>query len=144
MRKQSVGGTFYPNDPKELERYFNHFNTILNNPIQYDSINSRAIIVPHAGYIYSGFSANIAYKILKNSSIKNLILIGPSHKIAFEGTSICEESSYETPLGVIEDARQLRQRIQERFDLKYLKEAHAEHSTETQFPFIKYYLIFRT
>ncbi|MCF6340591.1 MAG: AmmeMemoRadiSam system protein B [Sulfurimonas sp.] len=138
-RKMSVAGSFYPNNSSEIIRYFEYFSKLYKK-INAKTINSKVVIVPHAGYIYSGYSANIAYKILQKSHLKNIIVIGPSHQHLFDGISLCNFDSYDTPFGEILSAKDLAKKLYDRFELKSLEQAHAEHSTETQFPFIKYYL----
>ena len=138
-REMSVAGTFYPQRVVDLNRYFDHFNEICSENSLVPDIKSKAVIVPHAGYIYSGFTANIAYRILGNSGVKKLVVIGPSHKIAFEGVSLCEDDSYDTPFGKINSSKELVEDLKNKFNLIKLI-PHDEHSTEVQFPFIKHYL----
>ncbi|MBM9518970.1 AmmeMemoRadiSam system protein B [Desulforhopalus vacuolatus] len=140
IRKEIASGTFYPDNIDELGKYFDHFNTIFNEQFSANDIQSRAVIVPHAGYIYSGITANAAYRILQNSNAKNFVVIGPSHKIAFNGISLCEFESYRTPLGNIDSAAVLIKKLKTKFEINCVLQAHAEHSTEVQFPFIKHYL----
>jgi hypothetical protein len=140
IRQMSVAGSFYPARAIELERYFTHFNEIYGENFTLPNINSKAIVVPHAGYIYSGYTANIAYRILQKSNVKNLVVIGPSHKVAFEGASLCNFENYLTPFNEIKNAKELMQNLKSNFSFKCLKEVHLEHSTEVQFPFIKHYL----
>lgn len=139
-REMSVAGTFYPARDVELERYFEHFNKIYEEKFTLPDIDTKAVIVPHAGYIYSGYTANIAYRVLEKSSIKNFVIIGPSHRVAFDGISISDAQSYETPFGDIQSADGLRKTLQDRFNLKQILKPHQEHSTEVQFPFIKHYM----
>ncbi|OHE12685.1 MAG: AmmeMemoRadiSam system protein B, partial [Sulfurimonas sp. RIFOXYD12_FULL_36_11] len=61
-------------------------------------------------------------------------------KVGFDGVSLCNFTAYETPLGDIEGSDFLFQKLKERFHLSCFVEAHAEHSTEVQFPFIKHYI----
>lgn len=138
-RIMSVSGSFYPARAVEIERYFEHFSTVYEEDNVLPAIKSRAVIVPHAGYIYSGYSANIAYKVLENSGIKKFVVIGPSHKIGFEGVSLCNYEAYETPFGDLNNSSFLQKALKEKFALSCNPEAHMEHSTEVQFPFIKYY-----
>lgn len=141
QRKLAVCGTFYPSNKSELERYLNHFNRVLEeNNIQIEpQKNARAIIVPHAGYVYSGFTANMAYKTIPEE-IQNIIVIGPSHKFSFEGASISLYDKYPTPFGMLDINVELAQQLRSKFEfLGFYDEVHSEHSTETQFPFIKYY-----
>ncbi|MCD6172685.1 MAG: AmmeMemoRadiSam system protein B [Sulfurimonas sp.] len=139
-REMSVAGSFYPDNTNELKRYFEHFNKLYNEKQTLPNLKSKAIIVPHAGYIYSGYTANIAYRILQKSDVKKFVVIGPSHKVAFNGISLCDFSSYATPFGDIENDDNLSQKLKDKFSLSCLQEAHIEHSTEVQFPFIKHYI----
>lgn len=138
-REMSVAGSFYPARDVELERYFEHFTQLYEEESILPSIKARAVIVPHAGYIYSGYTANIAYRLLALSGLKNFVVLGPSHRVAFEGVSISQAQSYATPFGDIDASRTLYKHLQESFALRETI-VHAEHSTEVQFPFIKHYI----
>ncbi|MDD2651499.1 MAG: AmmeMemoRadiSam system protein B [Sulfurimonas sp.] len=139
-RETSVSGSFYPSRAVELERYFEHFSAVYDEAAVLPDVKSRAVIVPHAGYIYSGYTANIAYRVLQKSGIKTFVVIGPSHRVAYDGISLCDFSSYDTPFAPISAATKLAQSLKEKFSLLCYLQAHAEHSTEVQFPFIKYYM----
>jgi AmmeMemoRadiSam system protein B len=139
-REMSVAGSFYPARAVELERYFEHFSTSYDEDNTLPDIKSRVVIVPHAGYIYSGYSANIAYRILQKSGIKKFLLIGPSHRVGFEGISLGDFTSYETPFGSLSGSLELAKELSETFSLSCRRDAHFEHSTEVQFPFIKHYI----
>lgn len=139
-RQMSVSGTFYPSQSSELERYFEHFTKAYDEKFELPNLKCKAVIVPHAGHIYSGYTANVAYRILQNSDVKNFVVIGPSHRIGFEGVSLCDFNSYDTPFDEIQSASSLHKKLKDNFTFKCLSEAHAEHSTEVQFPFIKHYL----
>lgn len=138
IRKMSVAGSFYPNDKDEIKKYIDYFDKLLKT--NYSKLSSKAIVVPHAGYVYSGYTANIAYKVLKNSQIKKVLVIGPSHKIAFEGCSICEFESYDTPFSKLNAQTSILDKLKSKFDINSYTQAHHEHSTEVQFPFLKYYM----
>ncbi len=138
IRKTSVAGSFYPNSNEELIKYFKHFSQDLEE--QSINLNPKAVIVPHAGYIYSGFTANAAYYFSKEVKKKRCIVIGPSHRVYYEGASVSLHDNYETPLGNITVAKEYALQLKEQFDfLSFEEQLHHEHSTETQAPFIKYY-----
>lgn len=139
-RQMSVAGTFYPARENELDRYFEHFNKIYDEQASLPNVKSKALIVPHAGYVYSGYTASIAYRLLQNSNLKTFVVIGPSHRVAFEGVSLCGAQSYETPFGSLQSADTLVEELRENFHLGTILNPHAEHSTEVQFPFIQHYL----
>jgi AmmeMemoRadiSam system protein B len=142
-RETVVNGQFYPDDASEMQNAFKQYNKITDKNIIDKNIlglRTRAIIVPHAGYVYSGFTANIAMRLLKNSEIKNVIVIGPSHHTYLEGTSVSMYDDYDTPFGKLKINQELAQILITKFHLQFLPQAHNEHSTEVQMPFIKYYL----
>ncbi|MFA6138628.1 MAG: AmmeMemoRadiSam system protein B [Sulfurimonas sp.] len=139
-RNMSVAGSFYPARAVEIQRFFEHFSTIYDEAFTLPDIKSRAVIVPHAGYIYSGYTANVAYRVLQKQGINKFVIIGPSHRVGYDGVSLCNFQSYDTPFGEITAATDLAQKINERFNLTCLSSAHHEHSTEVQFPFVKYYM----
>ncbi|EDZ62816.1 protein containing DUF52 [Sulfurimonas gotlandica GD1] len=139
-RMMSVAGSFYPAREVEIERYFEHFNTVYEENFTLPDVKSRAVIVPHAGYIYSGYTANIAYRVLQRSDVRKFVVIGPSHRVAFNGVSMCDFTTYETPFEDLKAAIDVAQRLREKFSLTRFENAHQEHSTEVQFPFIKFYM----
>jgi len=145
MRKTSVAGSFYPANCSEIETHISYFNEVLDKNIEEKDrklfeLKPKALIVPHAGWIYSGFTANFVYRMTKNYENKRVILIGPSHKIAYEGASICLENEYESPCKNLKIDTKYSEILKEKFNLINLPSAHAEHSTEVQAPFIAHYI----
>ena len=142
-RETSVAGQFYPSNPDEIHAMLAHYNKLLDEHLKDEDgllhLKPRAVIVPHAGYVYSGFTANIALRLLSNSDAKRIVIIGPSHRVYLSGTSISEFDSYQTPLGALEIDKGLVTELKERFDLHFKPDAHHEHSTEVQIPFVKNY-----
>lgn len=142
-RETSVAGQFYPSNATEIRSMIQAYNKILdayfegNTEIQ--NLKPRAVIVPHAGYIYSGFTANIALRLLENSEVKRIVVIGPSHRVYLKGTSISQYDRYATPLGSLPIDKFLVDILKEKFSFTCIPEAHHEHSTEVQLPFIKAY-----
>ena len=138
IRKSVVSGSFYPNDKKEILSHINQFNSLEKDVNNFENI--KAIIVPHAGYVYSGFTANLAYFSCKNKNPKRVIVIGPSHRIYLKGASVSLYDEYETPLGnILIDKTFTENLIKEYAFLDFNIECEFEHSTETQMPFIKHY-----
>lgn len=144
IRFMSVAGSFYPASSVEITTMIDYFNTVLEaHPDvarRFDGLIGNAVIVPHAGWVYSGFTANIAYRILQKSAPKTVAVIGPSHRVGFEGVSICDNDLYQTPLGELEIDTSLVNKIKKQFSLTTFTDAHHEHSTEVQMPFIKHYM----
>lgn len=142
-REASVKGAFYPASCSEIEYMISQFNDILDKALVNSnvlSIKPRAIIAPHAGYIYSGFTANIAHRVLANSNPKRVVVIGPSHRVYLKGISGSFYDNYETPCGDLEIDKEYLNHLKDLFDINFAPEAHQEHSTEVQMPFIKHYL----
>jgi AmmeMemoRadiSam system protein B len=142
-RKAAVRGKFYPYSCKETEDHFKQFNDSFDKvsiPNEILSIIPRAVIVPHAGYIYSGFTANFAYRFLAQTKSKRIIVIGPSHYHHFKGISGSYYEQYETPCGEISIDSAYLFALARQFKIGFEPKAHEkEHSTEVQFPFIKHY-----
>ena len=138
INKMNFSGSFYPESENDLKKYFEYFNKNKKNIVL--NLKPRAIIVPHAGYIYSGSVANLAYNLTKDVKPKRVIVIGPSHRYYLEGASISLYDSYETPLGNLEIDLSYANFLKENYSwLIFNDDVHMEHSTETQIPFIKNY-----
>ncbi len=140
IRKSVVSGSFYPDKKEEILKYINHFNSVKTNVETFENI--KAIIVPHAGYIYSGFTANLAYQLVSFSGkdIKRVVVFGPSHRAYLKGASVALYDEYETPLGNLKIDKEFSQKLIDKYEfLEFNEECEFEHSTETQAPFIKHY-----
>jgi len=142
-RKAAVAGTFYPRRCREIEAMFVKFNEMAKKHFLKKELlkhKPRAIIVPHAGYIFSGYTANLAYRAAANSKPKRIIVIGPSHHYYFKGISGAMYESFETSCGDIPIDKAYLEKIQKYFPVTFDPKAHRkEHSTEVQMPFIRYY-----
>jgi AmmeMemoRadiSam system protein B len=136
VRRSYFAGSFYPASAEEIERYIEAFDKVKHEVLE---LHPRALIVPHAGYVYSGFTANLAYTQLEPSR-RRIIVIGPSHRVAYEGMSISLYDEYETPFGNLTVDRAYAQELKEKFAIDFSDGMHQEHSTEVQMPFIKHYL----
>lgn len=99
----------------------------------------KAIIVPHAGHIYSGQVAAHAYRLLQEKDFKRVIMIGPSHRVGFKGASANLQSGYRTPLGTVPVDQSLAKKIIDISpQIRWVPRAHAhEHSLEIQLPFLQ-------
>ncbi len=143
IRKDAVAGQFYPASSADIDAMIKHYNTILDESLKEREIlnlKPKAIIVPHAGYVYSAFTANFAFRLLANKRPKKVAVIGPSHRVYLKGTSISDYDFYETPFGELKIDKKLLKELEEKFSLKFEPNAHYEHSTEVQMPFLKKYL----
>ena len=140
-REAIASGTFYPSGINELR---NNLHALFEKAESRDNINNiMALIVPHAGYVYSGMVAASGYKQLNpDKTYKRIFLIGSSHRAAFEGASIYAAGNYETPLGEVKVDQELAHQLIRKHDcFHYYHDAHQyEHSLEVQLPFLQYYL----
>ena len=147
QRKAVYAGTFYPAQKAALESRLEELfrdaarSTPPGNPESQDS-KVQCIIVPHAGYDYSGSVAAAGFlNIPKNASYKNIFIITTSHRQQFNGISVCQAGSYTTPLGKVQVNRQIAAAlIKEHSNILYRPEAHErEQGIEVQLPFIQYH-----
>ncbi|MBW2093530.1 MAG: AmmeMemoRadiSam system protein B [Deltaproteobacteria bacterium] len=132
-----IAGTWYPGDRHQLSATIQKYLSCSRKvPL---GGTPRALIVPHAGYRYSGAVAAHAYRQLKGSGFSRIILVGPSHYLAFDGVSVNLQSAYETPLGSVPvDLDLARKIISARPDFRWIRQAHArEHALEIQLPFLQ-------
>ncbi|MFT4297854.1 MAG: AmmeMemoRadiSam system protein B [Candidatus Woesearchaeota archaeon] len=100
IRKPAVAGMFYPEDPEKLKLILARFieNAEKSN-IGNDIKNPKAIIVPHAGIVYSGQMAAYAYNLIKNSKQKKFIILGPAHASYISEITADDNDEWQTPLG---------------------------------------------
>ncbi len=137
IRIPAVSGMFYPATPHELRNMIRQF---LEKTEASDQTVPKAIIVPHAGYIYSGAVAASAYVYLKplRERITRVVLLGPSHRVPFLGLATSSMQSFATPLGDVPLDRTMIEAIQQLPQVSILDQAHArEHSLEVHLPFLQ-------
>ena len=137
IRKSVIAGTWYPGSPKVLQADIEDF--FLHAPDVKIDGSARGLIVPHAGYVYSGQIAAIAYKIIKSKTFDAVLVLGPSHRALFRGVSIYDRGGYETPLGIVPVDVTLANDIMAQSEIiSYVPAAHyEEHSVEIQLPFLQ-------
>jgi len=142
VRQPAVAGAFYHSDKKILA---NDVKTLLQsarvNTAETESAATiKAIIVPHAGYIYSGPVAASAYACLASlrDTIKRVILLGPVHRVPVRGLALPGATAFATPLGEIEIDYSAVASIMSLPQVVVSSAAHAqEHSLEVQLPFLQ-------
>jgi len=136
VKKPIYAGSFYPKDKKELFSSLSQF--VGTNP--QCNKNIKAIIVPHAGYIYSGEVAGKVYSQLLGKDYSNVFLMGCSHNIFMDYVAVASYEEYATPLGNIPQSKEINDLIDNDY-LKYDNNPHEEeHSLEVQLPFLQYVL----
>ena len=139
VRPATQADRFYTGDAKELQEEVDSYLTLQGKRTAYEHI--AAIIVPHAGYYFSGNVAAAAYmSIPKNRQYKRIFLLGPSHYEWLDGASVNTESDYySTPLGLVKVDHETAMALTEKDSLfRYEPKAHdREHCLEVQLPFLQ-------
>lgn len=136
IRAPAVAGMFYPADPRRLAQDVDEYLSSVHP----QDLRPKALIVPHAGYIYSGAIAASAYATLKHiaARIRRVILLGPAHRVAVHGLALPDADTFATPLGNVMLDREAMQAIAHFPQIGTSSEAHAlEHSLEVQLPFLQ-------
>lgn len=124
---------FYPSDNASLEKLVNSFIYGSGRPSD-DLITG--IVSPHAGYVYSGAVAGAAFASAPDS-VRNVIVIAPTHRYPVRGASVYDGEGYSTPLGTASIHGEITSRLLQA-GLSFQPEAHlSEHSAEVQVPFIQ-------
>jgi hypothetical protein len=140
IRPTAVADMFYPGDPDSLRDAVSQFLADARESVSRQPLTPRAIIAPHAGYIYSGPVAAHAYGYLENikDQITTVVLIGPSHRVPLIGFATSGADYFTTPLGNIPINREQVDRINALPYVHELEQAHAmEHSLEVHLPFLQ-------
>ncbi|MDH5767060.1 MAG: AmmeMemoRadiSam system protein B [Gammaproteobacteria bacterium] len=136
IRLPAVAGLFYPNEAYQLKQDLNHY---LTQAQTYDQV-PKAIIAPHAGYIYSGPIAASAYSTLRDAhkTITKVVLLGPSHRVAVSGLAASSAEFFQTPLGKIPVDRLQVNKLLTLPQVTLNDQAHSqEHSLEVHLPFLQ-------
>jgi AmmeMemoRadiSam system protein B len=136
IRKPNVAGQFYPDQTKVLSEMINKFLSEVHVNIKE---KPKAIIVPHAGYTYSGPIAATAYATLLpyKESIKKVILLGPTHRMSFKGVAATMVDYFETPLGSIPIDHNIQEISSSQIVNVNETAYEMEHSIEVQLPFLQ-------
>jgi MEMO1 family protein len=142
LREAAVAGYFYPADPDSLQREIADCLATVLQPRP--APPPKAVIVPHAGYSYSGPVAASAYAALRplRGRIHRVVLVGPSHRVPFKGLALSTADAFLTPLGAIDVARDAVEALRSLPQVRELDRAHSlEHSLEVQLPFLQSVLL---
>jgi len=142
IRPAAVANTFYPGRPKKLSSFV---KKLLKEAEEKRSIEKPekviGLISPHAGYVYSGYTAATAYSLLQPEKFDTVIVVSPSHHEFFEGVSLFPGESYETPLGKVPLANELIDKIlsadKEKIIIRSESGHGYEHALEVQLPFLQ-------
>jgi hypothetical protein len=140
-RPAAVAGQFYPADPRELGKMLDGFLARAKPPEIKDVV---ALVVPHAGYVYSGGVAAHSYALLKGRKIERVVVISPSHLESFPFSTIYDGAAYSTPLGQAQVDTAFAARLAKSSKLIQISgrghdpnRGRAEHAIEVQVPFLQ-------
>jgi AmmeMemoRadiSam system protein B len=138
VRPPAVAGTFYPAEPGVLGRMV--AEQLAKASVAEDESVPRALIAPHAGYVYSGPVAASGYARLAplRSTIRRVVLLGPSHRVPLRGIAAPAADAFETPLGRVPVDRKTVERLATLPQVAVRDDAHRlEHSLEVHLPFLQ-------
>ena len=136
VRRPAVAGMFYPANPGELRALIREYL----DSVEATGPAPKAMIAPHAGYIYSGPVAATVYKRLAGARgrITRVILLGPAHRVPFPGLALSAARAFATPLGPVPVDQEALAEIAHLPQVVLLEEAHdREHSLEVHLPFLQ-------
>ncbi|MGB3051290.1 MAG: AmmeMemoRadiSam system protein B [Polyangiales bacterium] len=140
VRPAAVAGSFYPAIPRALRAVIREYLDAARETSAGRDPWPKALIVPHAGYMYSGPVAARAFVQVEASRelVSRVVLIGPSHHIPFTGLAVPSSTAFETPLGAVAIDETSRRQILRFSFVDVLDDAHHwEHSLEVQLPFLQ-------
>ena len=144
IRKPVYDGRFYPKNKKVLFAQINEYTKLAQKTPVFlpEGKTLKALILPHAGYIYSGLTAAHSAFVLKGKQFDKVVIMGPDHRVGFLNCAVTDSAGYETPLGTVflhADAKKLRKQYKSLFQTIPASDQQ-EHSIEVQIPFLQIYL----
>ncbi|WP_321322933.1 AmmeMemoRadiSam system protein B [Thiomicrorhabdus sp.] len=141
VRKAAVAGLFYPDSDAQILHFMESCQLALSEQANSEREDApRVLVMPHAGYVYSGCAAYQGARLWQNhEEIKTIVVIGPAHRVAFEGVATISNEAMATPLGNCVVDYELRDELLNKFEFVGVSDfAHAEeHSLEVELPFIQ-------
>ncbi|ABZ75524.1 protein of unknown function DUF52 [Shewanella halifaxensis HAW-EB4] len=147
IRPAAVAGLFYPAAPDELramlEGYLARARMSLISQANTQHSQAKVIIVPHAGYIYSGLVAAHAYVLIESmaATVNKVLLIGPAHRVYLQGGALPQSQYFETPLGQISIDKRSVEMLESNPHITVSDLPHQqEHCLEVQLPFLQHCL----
>lgn len=137
VRPPAVAGAFYAADPVALRRQLD--DSYAGRARAMEPLRPKAIVVPHAGYVYSGPIAATGYDLVKPlaGSVERVVLLGPSHRVPLDGLAVPSVDAFETPMGDVPIDDALRAVVRTLPQVVVDDRPHAaEHSVEVHLPFL--------
>ncbi len=137
IRKAEFMGRFYPSENSELTEMIDEWESKKGHFFKSTIKRSKAVVVPHAGYVFSGEVAWRAIKSINPSQFTRIVIIGPSHRHAFPGVSVSNCQSFQSVAGKVSMDSEFANELFQNLYLTTDPKAHMEHSTEVQVPLIQ-------
>jgi hypothetical protein len=137
IRAPAVAGLFYEGNPQRLSA---DVMSLLAAAPSTTDLKAKAMVVPHAGYIYSGPVAATAYRALQNQAdtIRRVVLLGPTHRVAVQGLAVPTVAAFSTPLGTVPlDQAAIGQILDMPQVVRNDRPHEMEHALEVQLPFLQ-------
>ncbi|GGB90519.1 hypothetical protein GCM10011352_15690 [Marinobacterium zhoushanense] len=142
IRNPAVAGLFYPGQAEVLRRMV--LQLLADNPVPGEvPVNARALIVPHAGLVYSGPVAARAFNLLKASAAnghrwRRVLMLGPNHRVPLHGIAAPDAEMFATPIGSVSIDTKALAELERQFDIQVRPDVHQhEHCLEVQLPFLQ-------
>lgn len=136
VRPAAFAGAFYPADAAQLAAWIDAAMAAAGPAAPPGRV--IGLIAPHAGYVYSGRTAAAAYAAVRGGPYETVVIIAPSHRVAFEGVSVWPDGGFETPLGLARVDAALAREIARAARSSFRPDAFAEeHAVEVQVPFVQ-------
>ena len=142
IRKPLFAGTFYPDNKKDIKQLIKHFRTnFCKYRKNYFGKKLKALIMPHAGYVYSGIAAAYATFLLDNEKFEKVIILGPDHTTGFAKSLVNCADKWQTPLGFIDIDKNALKLVKKHSFFNYESQNYLkEHSIEVVLPFLQFSL----
>ena len=140
IRRPAVAGSFYPGVAGELESCVERYLAEARASAAREPRQRRvkAVIAPHAGYVYSGPVAASAYVRVDPAGLERVVLLGPAHRVALSGAAAPEDDAFATPLGTIPvDVESVERATSLPGVVRDERPHRQEHSLEVQLPFLQ-------
>ena len=134
VREPAVAGSFYPDDPDELAAMVDGY---LAEAKARNLPGLRALVCPHAGYIYSGKTAGIGFRQVTGRPFDQVVVMAPSHRVAFRGVAVPAADAFDTPLGKIPVSARADELGKSQPFLVDSRPHAQEHALEVELPFLQ-------
>lgn len=132
IRKAAFAGSWYSDNPNKLSEEI----TSYLNKVKFENLNVKAIVVPHAGYMFSGQTAAHAFRQI-NKSTRKIIILGTAHRYPLKGACAIDYSYYDSPLGKVKVSEDIKHFLTEQNVFSIPEADNEEHSIEIEIPFLQ-------